>query len=155
MPPRRPAVLDTTTVEKKTGCGSAYITISLPGQGYFEIFALLGKSGGCPAAIMSSLTRTLTVAVNSGASKRKLIKQLIGTRCPNDGPGLVSCPQALAEVLTDYGLGTRTSESGQSRDIGCSGHRPEETPTSDLDEGECGDPLQGGLTPYPEDLTDS
>lgn len=95
----RPQELDTRTIRKRTGCGKAYITVTTNKDGYKEIFAMLGKSGGCAACNISSLTRTITLAWNYGAPLEKIIKQLNGATCPSSGGLNLSCPQAIADVL--------------------------------------------------------
>jgi ribonucleoside-diphosphate reductase alpha chain len=97
----RPDSLKTLTIRKRTGCGNAYITITIPEEEYKEIFGLLGKQGGCGAAYMSSLTRMITLAWNSGAPLEKIAKQLDGTKCPHEGVVNPSCPQAIANVLRE------------------------------------------------------
>jgi ribonucleoside-diphosphate reductase alpha chain len=100
----RPDQLETITVKKRTGCGTMYITYTHPESEYHEIFAILGKTGGCAACNISSLTRLMTVAWNSGASLKKLVKQIDGALCPHAGGLDLSCPQAIADVLKETHL---------------------------------------------------
>ncbi len=95
----RPEKLITETIKVKTGCGSMFVTITPKESEYKEVFAMLGKTGGCPACNVSSLTRTITVAINHGVPLDKLTKQLTGVRCPNDSEFLPSCPEAIARVI--------------------------------------------------------
>lgn len=99
--PKRPEELKTTTMEQRTGCGSLFITVTLPGQGYNEIYGLLGKTGGCAACMISALTREITIGWNSGATLEKIIKQLDGSKCPHMTNVEKSCPQAIADVLKE------------------------------------------------------
>ena len=55
----RPDSLETTTVKKRTGCGTMYITHTSPETEYHEIFAILGKTGGCAACNISSIHEIL------------------------------------------------------------------------------------------------
>ncbi|MEO0249763.1 MAG: TSCPD domain-containing protein [candidate division WOR-3 bacterium] len=103
----RPEKLETMTYKVKTGCGNAYITISKEGQGYWEVFGNLGKSGGCPSAMMQSLCRLATLAVNRGVPKQDLAKQLVGIRCPQDSNFIPSCPEALGRLLMETTDGER------------------------------------------------
>lgn len=66
---------------------------------YMEIFAMLGKSGGCSAAFVQSLTRCLTIALNYGADPEKLSRQLIGITCPQSGGLNLSCPEVIGLAL--------------------------------------------------------
>ena len=101
---KRPESLQTKTKKVRTGCGILYITYSLPGQGYHEVYGLLGKTGGCSACMISALTRTITVGWNAGASIEKIIKQLDGSNCPHMTYLDKSCPQAIADVLKETQL---------------------------------------------------
>ena len=98
-PLKRPDDLPTKTIKLKSGCETAYITLSQPESEYKEIYGLIGKTGGCPAALMSALTRIITVAMNYGVPKEILIKQLSGIRCPNDSEFVPSCPNVVVEAL--------------------------------------------------------
>ena len=100
----RPAGLKTKTKMVKTGCGKLYVTYSIPGQGYNEIYGLLGKTGGCSACMISALTRSITIAWNAGASIEKIIHQLDGSNCPHMDNVAKSCPQAIADVLKETQL---------------------------------------------------
>lgn len=97
----RPDSLHTETVCKQTGCGKMYVTVSKPESEYKEVFGILGKTGGCAACNVSSLTRTITIAWNYGAPIEKLIKQLNGAMCPHSTMVGTSCPQAIADVLRE------------------------------------------------------
>jgi hypothetical protein len=101
---KRPENLLTKTIEKRTGCGSLFITVSLPGQGYNEVYGLLGKTGGCASCMISAITRSITVGWNAGADLNKIIKQLDGSKCPHMTMVAKSCPQAIADVLRDTQL---------------------------------------------------
>jgi len=75
-----------------------YVTVSSD-PAYHEVFAVLGKSGGCAAGFLESLGRIITLALNAGVPLEKIIKQLVGVRCPTDSEFLPSCPEAIARVL--------------------------------------------------------
>jgi hypothetical protein len=97
----RPFSLETKTTAVRTGCGTLYITCTVPGQGYNEVYGLLGKTGGCSACMISALTRSITVGWNAGADLKKIIKQLDGSKCPHMTNVEKSCPQAIADVLKE------------------------------------------------------
>lgn len=99
----RPTQLETHTDYVKTGCGTAYFTMSRPGSDYFEIIGGLGKGGGCSACVLQALTRVITVAVNWGVPKDEITQQLDEAYCPQAGPGsfLKSCPGAVLEMINN------------------------------------------------------
>jgi hypothetical protein len=98
----RPDELQTLTPKIKTACGKCYITVSKPEEEYKEIFAMLGKAGGCAGAISQALTRCLTVAMNPDCTPEKLARQLIGIQCPNSSPHLPCCVEAIGLVLRKH-----------------------------------------------------
>ena len=110
--PRRPADLETRTIAKRTGCGTMYVIITERGSRYFEIEARLGKTGGCASCHCASLTRMITVAINSGASIKRALKQIDGHTCPHSGGLDLSCPQAIANVIKETQL-NQEKESGK------------------------------------------
>ena len=100
----RPQVLAGVTTEKKTGCGSIYITVNGDEQGTFEIFATLGKAGGCAVAQLEALTRMVTLGLRSGAPLWPYVAQLGEIRCPSPymfpkKERALSCADAIAHVL--------------------------------------------------------
>jgi ribonucleoside-diphosphate reductase alpha chain len=107
LPPRgsRESVLRGETREKITGCGSLYVTINEDEFGPREIFANMGKAGGCASASTEALGRLISLAFRYGAPPEKIAKQLKGIRChvplglgPNQ---ILSCPDAIGRALTD------------------------------------------------------
>jgi ribonucleoside-diphosphate reductase alpha chain len=112
MPPRgsRESVLRGETREKITGCGSLYVTINEDEFGPREIFANMGKAGGCASASTEALGRLISLAFRYGAPPEKIAKQLKGIRChvplglgPNQ---ILSCPDAIGKALSDKYLDT-------------------------------------------------
>lgn len=107
LPPRgsRNGVLRGETREKVTGCGSLYVTINEDELGPREVFANMGKAGGCASASTEAMGRLISLAFRFGASPEKIVKQLKGIRChvPH-GLGshqILSCPDAIAKALAD------------------------------------------------------
>ncbi len=103
------------TRKMATGCGSLYVTINEDENGLFEIFAAMGKSGGCAASQTEAVSRLISLALRSGIDKDTIIKQLKGVRCPNQawekGGKIYSCADAIAKALERYvGLETRPNE---------------------------------------------
>jgi len=107
LPPRgsRGGVLRGETREKVTGCGSLYVTINEDDLGPREIFANMGKAGGCASASTEAMGRLISMAFRFGAPPEKIVKQLKGIRChvPHGlGPNqILSCPDAIAKALAD------------------------------------------------------
>jgi ribonucleoside-diphosphate reductase alpha chain len=105
----RGGVLTGQTREKTTGCGSLYVTINEDDIGPREVFANMGKAGGCASASTEALGRLISLLFRYGAPPEKIVKQLKGIRChvPTGlGPKQVlSCPDAIAKALADKYLG--------------------------------------------------
>jgi ribonucleoside-diphosphate reductase alpha chain len=109
--PSRSPVLRGETQEKRTGCGSLYITINEDEFGPREVFANMGKAGGCASASTEAIGRLLSLALRYGVPPDKIVKQLRGIRCHvplGFGPNqILSCPDAIGKALADkYHLGS-------------------------------------------------
>jgi ribonucleoside-diphosphate reductase alpha chain len=89
-----------------TGCGSLYVTINEDSQGIFEVFAAMGKGGGCAASQTEAIGRLISLAIRSGVEKEQIVKQLKGVRCPNQawekGGRIYSCSDAIAKAIERY-----------------------------------------------------
>jgi ribonucleoside-diphosphate reductase alpha chain len=109
--PSRSPVLRGETREKVTGCGSLYVTVNEDDYGPREIFANMGKAGGCASASTEAIGRLISLAFRYGAPPDKIVKQLRGIRCHvplGFGPNqILSCPDAIGKALADkYYLST-------------------------------------------------
>ncbi|MGC8579190.1 MAG: vitamin B12-dependent ribonucleotide reductase [bacterium] len=103
-PKPRPEVISGTTRRMTTGCGNLYVTINEDEDGPFEVFAAMGKAGGCSSSQTEAISRLISLALRSGIDGETIIKQLKGVRCPaparERGGGIIlSCADAIAKAI--------------------------------------------------------
>lgn len=105
-PRPRPEVTYGQTRKISTGCGSLYVTINEDKEGIFEVFAQMGKSGGCAASQNETTGRLVSLALRSGIAVESIYRQLQGIRCPapiwENGSLILSCSDAIARALKKY-----------------------------------------------------
>jgi len=104
----RPKILGGITVKVATGCGNMYVQLNWKNGRLFEVFATLGKSGGCASCQIEALTRSITLGLRCGILPEEYIDQLRAIRCPSPLPfpresAVSSCPDAIAKTLEQYG----------------------------------------------------
>lgn len=96
------------TFKYRMGCGTLFVTVNRDEQGLCEVFANLGKAGGCPSQ-SEATCRVVSTALRSGVSPTELIEQLRGIRClstaaarkANNGVDVLSCPDAIAKAIEE------------------------------------------------------
>lgn len=99
MKASRPKVLQGSTHEEPCGCGRVYVTVNVKDGKPLEVFARLGKSGGCGAATMEAVGRLLSAGLRCGVDVDVLTKQLVGIQCHRSP----SCLEAVSRVLRSGG----------------------------------------------------
>lgn len=96
----REDVLKGRTKRIQTGCGWMYITLNGGGTGVVEVFARLGKAGGCALSQTEALGRVISLALRYGVPIEELREQLQGIRCNAPKGEVLSCADAVAKGLS-------------------------------------------------------
>jgi ribonucleoside-diphosphate reductase alpha chain len=101
--PSRPQLLAGETQRMDTGCGKLFVIMNDDEMGPREVFANMGKAGGCASSNTEALGRLISLALKKGASASEIVDQLKGIRCHvpyGMGPNAtLSCADAIGKAL--------------------------------------------------------
>jgi len=94
------------TTKFRMGCGTLFVTVNEDDNGLCEVFANLGKAGGCPSQ-SEATCRVVSAALRSGVDPKVLVEQLKGIRCLSTAArrktaediDVLSCPDAIARAI--------------------------------------------------------
>ncbi len=104
---KRPEVMAGKTYKVKTGYGNLYVTINNDEHDApFEVFAVIGKSGGFFQEQSEGICRMISVALRAGIKVEEVIENLKGIRGPmptmtNKGT-ILSLPDAIGQILEEH-----------------------------------------------------
>ncbi len=106
VPRERPNEMYGATYKTNTPYGHLFVTVNEDEHGPFEVFAVLGKSGGFFAAQSEAICRLISLGLRSGVPVEQVIKQIKGIRSSevafNDGEMIYSLPDAIGKVLEKH-----------------------------------------------------
>jgi len=85
-----------------------FVTVNKDEEGLTEVFANLGRAGGCPAQ-SEATCRAISVALRCGVDPDVIIEQLKGIRCLStisrrkggQDIEVLSCPDAIARAIEE------------------------------------------------------
>jgi ribonucleoside-diphosphate reductase alpha chain len=101
--PSRPQLLSGETQRMETGCGKLFVIMNDDEYGPREVFANMGKAGGCAASNTEALGRLISLAFKKGASPAEVVEHLKGIRCHVPyglGPNAtLSCADAIGKAI--------------------------------------------------------
>lgn len=101
---KRPSILPGATLRELTGCGNIYVTVNRDPvtKAVFEVFAHLGKAGGCAHAQIEAITKAITTGLRFGIPGEEYTKRLRGIKCPvTNVLSCLSCSDAIAKILEE------------------------------------------------------
>ena len=98
--------LSGATYRTKTGCGNLYVTINEDCGVAVEVFATMGKTGGCADSQIETIGRLISLGLRNKVEIKDFIKQMAGVCCHSaittEGHEVLSCSDAIAKVLKKY-----------------------------------------------------
>lgn len=91
------------TIRYQTNCGWVYITVNSDDNGRIvEVFARMGKTGGCSGAFLESIGRTISIALQCGVDPKELASQYDDIKCLGQGldqGSRMNCALAVAAAI--------------------------------------------------------
>lgn len=98
-PRKRETVTYGTTERIETGCGHLYVTINEDCEGLCELFAVMGKSGGCAASQLEAIARMVSALLRAKVEPQVIVQHLKGIRCKEPSGQALSCADAIGKAL--------------------------------------------------------
>ena len=103
------------TIKVELNCGTLYITVNRDEEGnLFEVFARMGKAGGCASSQLEAIGRLVSLSLRSDICVESIIGQLRNIRCPNlscyKGKEYTSCADAIAQTLAKVNGNNKSAE---------------------------------------------
>lgn len=122
-PRQRTDIVTGATYAMNTGCGKLYVTINHDDEGPFEIFANMGKAGGCVASQAEAIARLVSLAFRCRVPSDEVVRQLKGIRCHRPaweagGRQILSCADAVAKAI-EIGACDNMVEVEEEADCNC------------------------------------
>jgi ribonucleoside-diphosphate reductase alpha chain len=116
--PARPQLLTGETQRMDTGCGKLFVIMNDDEYGPREVFANMGKAGGCASSNTEALGRLISLALKRGASAQEVVEQLKGIRCHvpyGMGPNAtLSCADAIGKAIERRYVTGAAAQAGSS-----------------------------------------
>jgi ribonucleoside-diphosphate reductase alpha chain len=116
--PSRPQLLTGETQRVDTGCGKLFVIMNDDEYGAREVFANMGKAGGCASSNTEALGRLISLALKKGASPQEVVEQLKGIRCHvpyGMGPNAtLSCADAIGKALERRYVAGAAAQAGHA-----------------------------------------
>jgi ribonucleoside-diphosphate reductase alpha chain len=116
--PARPQLLTGETQRVDTGCGKLFVIMNDDEYGAREVFANMGKAGGCASSNTEALGRLISLALKKGASPQEVVEQLKGIRCHvpyGMGPNAtLSCADAIGKALERRYVAGAAAQAGHA-----------------------------------------
>lgn len=98
----RPRCLTGSTYEINSACGPIYITCNDKDGELFEVFARLGKAGGCGSLTSEGFGMLISIGLRSGTKPADLVKSMRGMNCHKSSEGVPSCLDAIAQAIKEH-----------------------------------------------------
>jgi ribonucleoside-diphosphate reductase alpha chain len=103
LPLKRPEKLNGVTYKITTGCGNIYVTVTEFDGKPFEVFARLGKAGGCASAQTEIIGRLVSLCLRAGVAIEEILDQIRLVKCDRaygfGADKVWSCGDAIGKAL--------------------------------------------------------